>query len=77
MKRIRELKDLLLGVTYDVARTNGAPFRGRLFNLGEAADGSTAASAFAVFIVNAEHRSVQADEFVSAKPVTGRRFRRD
>ena len=78
MKRIRKLEDLRLGVTYDVGRTNGPPFRGRLFNLGEETDeDSTTASSFAVFVVNAEHRSVRADEFISAKPVTGKRFRRD
>ncbi len=77
MKRIRKLADLSLGVTYDVARRNGPPFRGRFLRQGEKPEGNAGPSLeFAVFVVSGEHRTVWDAEFVSAKPVTGGLFRR-
>ena len=78
MKRIRKLEDLSLGVTYDVARRNGPPFRGRFLRRGHKSEGNAApALEFAVFEVNGGHRTVWAVEFISAKPVTRKLLRRE
>ena len=77
-RRIRKLNDLRLGVTYDVGRRNGRPFRGRLLHIGvQAEEHDVPTQKYAVFVVDGEQVTVWEPDFTSAKPYSGKLFGRD